>query len=129
MMRYQVMSSYCTDYFPCTKITKDINPTHFVFMGIFALTKKSPMLETACSALAYIFQGRTHHDEHVFQHGVQLYNRAIRQLACAMSRKADTASTEDIVYTTVIFQQIQVRSQRPSPNHPTHPSLEPLLST
>lgn len=113
MMRYQVTSSYCTDYFPCTKLSSDANPTHFVFMGIFALSRKSPMLETACSALAYIFQGRIHCDEYTLQHGVRLYNRAIRHLAYAMSRNPDNVSTEDIVYTTVIFQQIQVSSPTP----------------
>lgn len=115
-MRYQATSSYYTDYFPYTKLANIANPTHFVFMGIFALSPKSPMLETACSALAYIFQGRVHCDEHVLQYGVRLYNRAIRHLAFAMSRNPNNVSTEDIVYTTVVFQQIQVRSRTPFTN-------------
>lgn len=110
MMRHQVISSYCRDYFPRIKCTNDIDTSHFVFLSIFGLPQKSLMLETACSALGYIFQGRIRRDEHVLQYGVGLYNQAIRLLAHAISQKSDYASTEDIVYTCVIFQQVQVRS-------------------
>lgn len=66
------------------------------------------MLETACSALACVFLGKIRHDEQLLQYGVRLYNQAIRHLVYAINHNAYGSYTEDIVYTCVIFQQVQV---------------------
>jgi hypothetical protein len=107
MMRDQFLSFYLSNYFP-QKMEQacNIDMSQFVISGIYALPQKSPMLEKACSALSCVFLGKIHHHQQILQHGLRLYTHAIRQLGNAMSRNA---FTDDIVYTCVIFQQIQVR--------------------
>jgi hypothetical protein len=65
------------------------------------------MLEMALSALACIFLGKIRHNEQFFQHGLQLYNRAIRHMSNIIS---GNVYNNDMVYTSVVFQQLQVRS-------------------
>jgi hypothetical protein len=65
------------------------------------------MLDKALSALLCVFLGKIRHDEQFLQHVVQLYNHAIQCMSKAIRRNA---YADDIVYTGVIFQQIQVRS-------------------
>jgi hypothetical protein len=108
MMRDQVFSLYLSGYFPQKmERTCDIDMSQFILSGIYALPQKSPMLERACSALSCVFLGKIYHNQQILQHGLRLYNQAIRQVAYAISRNA---YNDDIVYTCVIFQQIQVRS-------------------
>ncbi|KAJ5669442.1 hypothetical protein N7462_010512 [Penicillium macrosclerotiorum] len=104
--RDQVFSFYLSDYFPrMMERTCDIDVSQYIIKGICALPRKSPMLEKAFSALSCVFLGSVHKDEHMLQHGVSLYNQAIQHLANAINR---SSYSDDVVYTCVIFQQIQV---------------------
>lgn len=113
IMRDQFFSYYCSDYFPRIVRTGDIDLSHFVISGIFALSQKSQMLENACSALACIFLGKIRRDDQLLQYGLRIHNNAIQRLVHTMSHNPCNSHMEDIVYTCVIFQQIQVRSLIP----------------
>jgi hypothetical protein len=109
MMRDQIVSFYCSDFFPRTMRSGDIDLSRFVFSGIFARPHKSKMLEISCSALACVFLGKMRHDQRLLQYGVRLYNNAIGYLVRAMNQNHHDSYNEDIVYTCVVFQQVQVR--------------------
>ncbi|OJJ45127.1 hypothetical protein ASPZODRAFT_27137 [Penicilliopsis zonata CBS 506.65] len=103
MMRHQVFSSYLDGYFP-NETGSSIDKLRFIISGISALPRKNIMLEKALSALPCVFLGKIHSDNHLLQHGLQLYNSAIQYMLYFISRKA---YTDDIIYTCVIFLQIQ----------------------
>lgn len=83
-----------------------IDRLKFIILGICELPRKHIMLEKALSALSCIFLGKTHGDSLILQHGIQQYNHAIQHMLKSISHDA---YTDDIIYTCVIFQQIQVR--------------------
>lgn len=113
MKRHQFVSYYLEIYFPHTKgLGCDFDMTYSFFSSIFALPQKSQMLETAFSALSCVFLGKAHSNQQILQHGLQLYNHAIRTMSREMNRKDYSA---DIVYTCVLFQQIQVKRLSPFP--------------
>lgn len=108
MMRSQIFSSFLSECYPCNvECASDINMSQFILSGISVLPQRSPMLELALSALSCVFLGKTHHDGQFLQHGLQLYNRAICYMSNVISRNV---YTDDMVYTSVVFQQLQVRT-------------------
>ena len=108
MMRNQIFSSFLSECFPSnSECASDINLTRFILSGLSLLPQKSSMLEMALSALSCIFLGKIRHNEPLFQHGLQLYNRGIRHMSNILGGKM---YNDDMVYTSVVFQQIQVGS-------------------
>lgn len=65
------------------------------------------MLEKANSALSCVFLGKLHQDRPLLRYGLRLYNQAIQDMLNALRRKA---YSNDIVYTCMLFGQIEVRS-------------------
>lgn len=63
------------------------------------------MLEKSLAALACAWLGKQNNDAGLLKYGVQLYNVAIRQMASLITRDA---YSDDIIYTTVLFQEIEV---------------------
>ncbi|OQE28691.1 hypothetical protein PENSTE_c003G07823 [Penicillium steckii] len=105
MMRNQIFSSFLSECFPSnSECASDINLTRFILSGLSLLPQKSSMLEMALSALSCIFLGKIRHNEPLFQHGLQLYNRGIRHMSNILGGKM---YNDDMVYTSVVFQQIQ----------------------
>lgn len=66
---------------------------------------KSEMLERALAAVSCIYLGRIKEDDALLQTGVQNYEIATRYMARMLSRMVQI---DDMVYTTVIFQVLQV---------------------
>ncbi|KAJ5100123.1 hypothetical protein N7532_007124 [Penicillium argentinense] len=102
-MREQVFSSYVDIFFP-TQAFSSVDLWYYLISSISALPQKSIMLEYAISAIACIYWGKLNHDKRVFQHGIQLYNVAIRHVSNMITRDA---YCDDIIYATVIFQEIE----------------------
>jgi hypothetical protein len=69
------------------------------------LPKKTHMLDTAITAISCVYLGKIKNDGRVFGHGLQLYNRAIQDMS---SMICQNVYTDDIIYTSVIFQEIEV---------------------
>lgn len=67
---------------------------------------KSEMLERALGAVSCIYLGRIKEDDALLQTGVQNYEIATRHMARMLGRMVQL---DDMVYTTVIFQVLQVR--------------------
>lgn len=67
---------------------------------------KTEMLQRALAAVSCIYLGRTKHDDPLLQAGVQHYEIAIRHMSSMLSRMVQL---DDMVYTTVVFQVLQVR--------------------
>jgi hypothetical protein len=65
------------------------------------------MFERAIAAQNCVFLGKLRHDKHLFYHGVQLYNSAIRYLSHILSRSRNVYSDE-VVYTATLFQALVV---------------------
>ncbi|KAJ5151220.1 uncharacterized protein N7482_010472 [Penicillium canariense] len=104
--RAQVFSSYIHVFFPSdTKTTaSDVDGWYSLISGFASLPSKTKMLENALSAIACCYLGKLRRDDPVFRHGLQLYNAAIRDMS-SMINKDDYC--DDIIYTTVIFQEIE----------------------
>ena len=65
------------------------------------------MLEKAISALSCLHIGKAYRNKSIFNYGLELYNGSIRHMAEMIGRGR---FHEDIIYTGVIFQDIEVRS-------------------
>lgn len=76
-------------------------------LDIFTRPAQSEMLQRALTALSSIYFGRVNHDSGLFQSGIQQYNIAIRHMSRMLSCEKHT---DDMIYTTVLFQVIQVRA-------------------
>lgn len=108
MVSSQVFSSYLGDYFPRNvKPNCVINLSYPIISTIYLLPQKSMMLQKAISALSCVFLGKLHGDKPVLQYGVSLYNEAIHEMSKTISRRHYST---DLVYTCIIFEQIEVRN-------------------
>ena len=108
-MRSQVFSEFANIYFPQsidTSYTLDV--WHYLISNFSALPKKTEMLDKAIAALACFYLGKLRKDDRLFRHGLQLYNSAIRHLSIMMRQNN---YCDDIVYTTIVFQEIEVCCQ------------------
>lgn len=63
------------------------------------------MLEKSLAALACAWLGKQNKDAGLLKYGVQLYNSAIKQMGSMITRDV---YTDDIIYCTVLFQEIEV---------------------
>ncbi|KAJ5721257.1 uncharacterized protein N7483_009191 [Penicillium malachiteum] len=82
-----------------------VDSWHFILMEFLGLSKKSIMLEKALAAVSCIYLGKITNNDSVLRHGVTLYNQAIRILANMLRRGL---VTDDVLYTTVVFQVLEV---------------------
>lgn len=78
---------------------------YYLISNISALPTKGEMLEKSLAALSCAYLGKQNRDDRLLKYGVQLYNSAIRHMANMITRDA---YSDDIIYTTVIFQEIEV---------------------
>jgi hypothetical protein len=112
-MRSQIFSEFANIYFPQSIDTSyNLDVWHYLISGFSALPKKTQMLDKAIAALACFYLGKLRNDKRLFHHGILLYNSAIRHLSTMMSQNN---YCDDIVYTTIVFQEIEVCA--PSPRH------------
>ncbi|KAJ5669055.1 hypothetical protein N7462_010125 [Penicillium macrosclerotiorum] len=103
-LREQVFSSYIDIFFPNQEAHSSVDLWHYLISGISALPQKSTMLQKAVSAISCAYLGKLNNDDRIFQYGIQLYNIAIRHMSSMISRDA---YSDDIIYTTVIFQELE----------------------
>ncbi|KAJ5261382.1 hypothetical protein N7478_011977 [Penicillium angulare] len=62
------------------------------------------MLENAISALSCVYLGKIKHDEFMIRYGIELYNKAISQLARMLSQNSVNVET---LYATIVFQTLE----------------------
>lgn len=106
--RSQIFSKFLESSFPLEIVSSDeIDILPSLIVNISTRPVKSEMLERALAAIACIYLGRTHADTHLTQIGIQHYNIAIRHMSQLLSHQVQT---DDMIYTTVAFQMIQVRA-------------------
>lgn len=114
--RDQILSLFLDNYFPAfhSGSPHGVELWHSLFEGFFMLPKKTHMLDTAITAISCVYLGKIKNDGRVFGYGLQLYNRAIQDMS---SMICQNIHTDDIIYTSVIFQEIEViiRSKRKPP--------------
>jgi hypothetical protein len=72
------------------------------------------MLERAISAVSCLYMGKMNNDDHMYNYGLDLYGTAIRSVKNNIYRNAWNA---EIVYTAVIFQELEVRRDRGCPQN------------
>lgn len=110
-MRSQMFSEFASIYFPQSIDTSyNLDVWHYLISSFSALPKKTQMLDKAIAALCCFYLGKLRNDKRLFHHGIQLYNSAIRHLSTMMSQNN---YCDDIVYTTIVFQEIEVLSPSP----------------
>lgn len=104
--REQIFSTYVGIFFPAEmEARSSVDLWHYLICNFSALPIKTEMLEKALAALACVYLGKQNRDERFLKYGVQLYNSAIRSMAGMITRDA---YCDDIIYTTVVFQEIEV---------------------
>ncbi|CAI7616690.1 unnamed protein product [Penicillium manginii] len=82
----------------------DVDMWHYLLQGFAGLPNKTEMLDMTLSAITCLYMGKARKDDRMSKHGLQLYNGAIRHLSSMISRDV---FSEDIVYTAVLFQEIE----------------------
>jgi hypothetical protein len=70
------------------------------------------MLERAISAVSCLYMGKMNKDDHMYNYGLDLYGTAIRSVKNNIYRNAWNA---EIVYTAVIFQELEVSGDKACP--------------
>ncbi|KAE8370998.1 hypothetical protein BDV26DRAFT_287114 [Aspergillus bertholletiae] len=105
MVAYQFFASYLNSYFPSQDSSScPLDMSDTIISGIHMLPRKTPMLENASSALSFVFLGKLHQDKSLLRHGLTLYTQALGQMSRKLDRKA---YSDDIIYTCVLFDQIE----------------------
>lgn len=108
MVRNQMFSSFFNIYFPNNSCaSSNVDLWNYVVTGVSAQPTKTLMLEKAISALSCLHIGKAYRNKSIFNYGLELYNGSIRHMAEMIGRGR---FHEDIIYTGVIFQDIEVRS-------------------
>lgn len=103
-MREQCVSEYLYGYFPTQMAVSDVDMWHYLLQGFAGLPNKTEMLDKTLSAISCLYLGKATRDDRMSKHGIQLYNTAIRHMSNMISRDS---FTEEILYTAVIFQEIE----------------------
>lgn len=105
--RSQLISTFLDAFTPSNfGCSGEIDTLPNLVVQISSRSVKSEMLERALAAASYIYLGRTKHNGALLHTGVQHYEIATRHMARMLSRMAQI---DDMLYTTVIFQVLQVR--------------------
>lgn len=122
--RDQIFSVFLDNYFPTvySGSPHGVELWHSLVEGFFLLPKKTHMLDTAITALSCVYLGKIKNDGRVFGHGLQLYTQAIQDMS---SMICQNIYTDDIICTSVIFQEIEVISHF---NQQTFIENYPLIS-
>ncbi|KAJ5390076.1 uncharacterized protein N7496_001144 [Penicillium cataractarum] len=102
-MRDQVFASFIQRYFPTQNSPSTLRAEEFLVCNIGCLPQKGGMVDRAVSAISCLFLGKTNRDAPIFQHGVQLFNGAMRQVSNMIRRGSLTNET---LYAVAIFQEI-----------------------
>lgn len=105
MMRVKFISEYLYGYFPTGMAVSDVDMWQYLLQGFAGLPNKTEMLDKTLSAITCFYIGKVSQDDRMSKYGLQLYNSAIRHMSRMISRDV---FTEDIVYTAVLFQEIEV---------------------
>lgn len=105
MLRQQFISEYLHGYFPTKMAVSHVDMWHYLLQGFAGLPNKTEMLDKTLSAITCLYIGKARQDDRMSKHGLQLYNGAIRHLSSMISRDV---FSEEIVYTAVLFQEIEV---------------------
>lgn len=104
--REQIFSSYFNVFFPVQGDAKSsVDLWYYLASNFSAIPRKSEMLEKSLAALACAWLGKQNKDAGLLKYGVQLYNSAIKQMGSMITRDV---YTDDIIYCTVLFQEIEV---------------------
>lgn len=107
--RDQINSSFFHVHFPFNSNRRKHNfpVDHFesLFAEIAALSTKTLMLEQAISAVSCVYLGKVDNNDTMLQHGLQLYNSAMKHMSRLLTRESCIA---DLAYTSMIFQEIEV---------------------
>jgi hypothetical protein len=103
----QIFAVFLDHYFPVDHSGSPygVDLWHYLIESFFNLPQKTHMLETAITAISCVYLGKLKTDSRVLRHGLQLYNQAIQDMSSMICRNI---YTDDIIYTTVIFQEIEV---------------------
>lgn len=105
-LRSQMVSTFLDASFPVNLGFSDkIDVLPSLVVNISTRPVKSEMLERALSAVSCIYLGRINQDENLIHTGVGHYDMAIRYMSFMLYHRFQT---DDMIYTTVIFQLLQV---------------------
>jgi hypothetical protein len=104
--REQVFSSFTNVFFSHTEEVSSLNLWQYLIYNFATLPNKTNMLERAISAVSCLYMGKINNDDHMYNYGLDLYGTAIRSVKNNIYRNAWNA---EIVYTAVIFQELEVR--------------------
>ncbi|KAJ5110642.1 hypothetical protein N7532_001177 [Penicillium argentinense] len=105
VVRSQVVSTFLDASFPADIGFSDaVDALPNLVVNITMRPSKSEMLERALVAASCMYLGRIKQDDALVCTGVQHYDIAIRHMSGMLYRKAHT---DDMIYTTVIFQLLQ----------------------
>lgn len=106
--RNQIISSFYHSHFSVNERNNhfkvDVFPS--LFTEIAALPRKTLMLEKSIAAISCIFLGKVNHNDNLLRHGLGLHNNAIKHMSNTLGRKA---YNEDVLYTSMIFQELEVK--------------------
>lgn len=105
--RDQIFSVFLDHYFPVdrTGSSYGVDLWHYLIESFFLLPQKTHMLETAITAISCVYLGKIKNNSRVLRHGLQLYNQAIKDMSSMICKNA---YMDDIIYTSVIFQEMEV---------------------
>ncbi|KAJ5088450.1 hypothetical protein N7456_012066 [Penicillium angulare] len=101
-MRIQIFGSFNQRFFT-SQTSPLVTFDTFLINSIGNLPRKSLMTEKAVSAISCLFLGKTNSDPAVFNHGLFLYNSAIRQMSNMINRGI---YSNELVYAALIFVEI-----------------------
>ncbi|KAL4912771.1 hypothetical protein BDW62DRAFT_193988 [Aspergillus aurantiobrunneus] len=100
--RTQLFSTFVDTFFaPNTYLNGKDDSWYFLMTRFPTLAGESELLDRAVIALACVFMGRRIGDCHLAQHGVEIYNSALRLMAGVLQRKCPP--TPDILYAAIVF--------------------------
>jgi len=106
VVRSQVVSTFIDAYTPADMYSSEIDILPNLVIQISMRPAKSEMLERALAAVSCIYLGRIKHDRTLLQAGIQHYEIATQHMSRMLCRMV---RMDDMIYTTVIFQLLQVR--------------------
>lgn len=106
--RDQIFACYYTIYFPSSQCVSKVNPWQFLITSFQSLSQKSQMLDRAVFAISSLYIGKMKDDFRLFNYGQLMYNEAIQLLRNKICRGS---YDKEIVYTTLIFQEIEVTKE------------------
>ena len=108
--RAQVFGCFIERYIPSDTLSSTVCFDNLVLCSIQSLPQKSRMTEIALSAISCLFLGKATQKTPIFNHGLSLYNSAMRQMSNMLQQGT---YTNELFYITFIFQELNVRISEP----------------